>query len=67
MLPNERDALIKYLEFRLVGLVDSVQDDIDSLLEQRLLEEAYDILTDIEDSFIINELTKKGSSSIPRS
>ncbi len=66
MKPHERDALIKYLEFRLVGLVDSVKDDIDPIVEKRLVEEAHDILTDIEDSFIVQELLNSGSSTAKR-
>ncbi len=66
MKPHERDALIKYLEFRLVGLVDSVKDDVDPIVEKRLVEEAHDILTDIEDSFIVQELLNSGSSTAKR-
>ena len=51
MKPHERDALIKYLEFRLVGLVDSVKDDVDPIVAKRLVEEAHDILSDIEDLY----------------
>lgn len=61
MTANQRDAVIQYLEYRLVGMIDTVRDDIDDLLEQRLLEEAYDILNDIEDSFIIKQLLDNGS------
>lgn len=66
MKPHERDALIKYLEFHLVGLVDSVKDDVDPIVEKRLVEEAHDILTDIEDSFIVQELLNSGSSTAKR-
>ena len=66
MKPQERDALIKYLEFRLVGLVDSVKDDVDPIVAKRLVEEAHDILTDIEDSFIVQELLNSGSSTAKR-
>ncbi len=66
MKPHERDALIKYLEFRLVGLVDSVKDDVDPIVEKQLVEEAHDILTDIEDSFIVQELLNSGSSTAKR-
>ena len=63
MKSHERDAIIKYLEFRLVGLVDSISDDVDSISKQRLILEAHDILTDIEDSFIIQEILNSGSST----
>ncbi len=66
MKPQERDALIKYLEFRLVGLVDSVKDDVDPIVAKRLVEEAHDILSDIEDSFIVQELLNSGSSTTKR-
>ena len=66
MKPHERDALIKYLEFRLVGLVDSVKDDVDPIVAKRLVEEAHDILSDIEDSFIVQELLNSGSSTTKR-
>ena len=66
MKPHERDALIKYLEFRLVGLVDSVKDDVDPIVAKQLVEEAHDILSDIEDSFIVQELLNSGSSTTKR-
>ena len=57
MTTSKQQAMLNYLEFRLVNLVDLLEDKIDPISHQFIVEEAYDILNDFDDAFTLKELS----------
>jgi len=50
MKSNERDAIVGYLEFNLVKLVEGIEQHVDPDAVGTLYERAYEVLNEMEDA-----------------
>ncbi len=50
MKSNEREAIVDYLEFNLVKLVEGIEEHVDPDAVGSLYERAYEVLKDVEDA-----------------
>ena len=50
MTPNEHQAIIDYLEFSLVQLVEGIAPHVKHEVAQQLYERAYAVLNDMDDA-----------------
>ena len=50
MKSNERDAIVNYLEFNLVKLVEGIEQHVDPDAVGTLYERAYEVLNEMEDA-----------------
>ena len=50
MTKEQKEALLHYLEFHLISMVEHVEDDINGLAKAKLYNHAYEVLNDVEDA-----------------
>lgn len=50
MNKTQKEALLKYLEFHLISMVESVQNETSGIVQARLYNHSYDVLVDVEDA-----------------
>ena len=64
METNEQTALLKYLEFCLVAMIEEVEPHIEHAVTNKLYEIAYNTVRDIEDGMSVSKkLVVKPTSS----
>ena len=50
MTEQQKEALLHYIEFHLVSMVEHVEEDVNGLAKAKLHNYAYDALKDIRDA-----------------
>lgn len=48
MTKEQKDAIVKYLEFHLISMVEHVHDDVDGIVQAKLYNFAYETLLDLD-------------------
>lgn len=48
MTKEQKDALLKYIEFHLISMVEHVEDDVVGIAEAKLYNFAYETLLDLD-------------------
>ena len=70
MTSNERDAVIKYLEYRLIQFVAAFENtNTDTLLIHEMYKTMFDICDDLENNIITNqmfEMSENGMLKTPK-
>lgn len=64
METSEQTALLKYLEFSLIAMIEEVEPHIEHVVKNKLYELAYNTVRDIEDGMSVSKkLVVKPTSS----
>jgi hypothetical protein len=50
MTRTQKEALLKYLEFHLISMVENIDEDVPGIVEAKMYNHAYDILIDMDDA-----------------
>ncbi len=53
MKTSERTALINYLEFSLVSMIEQIGPHVEDIVKDELYQQAHNIVRDIEDGLFI--------------